>query len=75
MTWPDEPVADGDRESLSANFITEYERVYGPGSAWDGFPIELHTARVVGSGKTVKPPLGSVEVEPLGGRASRRAAR
>ncbi|MEZ5078280.1 MAG: hydantoinase/oxoprolinase family protein [Solirubrobacterales bacterium] len=64
MTWPVGAVAEGDREKLAADFVAEYERTYGPGSAWDGFPIELHTARVVASGKTVKPPLGSVEVSP-----------
>lgn len=73
MSWPGEAVTDRDRERLGADFVTEYERTYGPGSAWDGFPIELHTARVVGSGKTVKPPLGSVEfsradAEPVGER-------
>ena len=46
MTWP-AALGDGDRERLAADFIAEYERVYGAGSAWDGFPIELHTARVV----------------------------
>jgi N-methylhydantoinase A len=64
MTWPAGSVAEGDRGQLAADFIAEYERTYGPGSAWDGFPIELHTARVVGSGKTVKPPLGSVDFSP-----------
>ena len=73
MTWPEEPVADGDREQLGADFVDEYERTYGPGSAWDGFPIELHTARVVASGRTAKPPLGSVDDQPLGRRAGRRA--
>jgi N-methylhydantoinase A len=31
--------------------------VYGAGTAWHGFPIQLHTARVVGIGKTSKPPI------------------
>jgi len=64
LTWPDEPVQEGDRETLSARFVEEYERVYGPGSAWDGFPIELHTARVVASGRTAKPLLNAVSVTP-----------
>ncbi|WP_187369096.1 hydantoinase/oxoprolinase family protein [Baekduia soli] len=59
MTWPGEEVRDEDREDLSTRFVQEYERVYGPGSAWDGFPIELHTARVVASGITPKPPTPS----------------
>ena len=63
MTWPAGAIAEGDRERLAAEFVAEYERVYGAGSAWDGFPIELHTARVVASGKTVKPPLASAGAE------------
>ena len=57
MTWPGEPIAESDRDPLAARFVEEYERVYGAGSAWEGFPIELHTARVVASGTTEKPPL------------------
>jgi N-methylhydantoinase A len=63
MTWPAGAVGENDRERLAAEFVAEYERTYGAGSAWDGFPIELHTARVVASGKTVKPPLGSEAAE------------
>ena len=63
LAWPAAAVAESDRERLAAEFVTEYERVYGAGSAWDGFPIELHTARVVASGKTVKPPLGTAAAE------------
>ncbi len=57
MAWPDAPISDEQRGSLGEAFITEYERVYGAGSAWDGFPVELHTARVVASGITRKPPI------------------
>jgi N-methylhydantoinase A len=63
MTWPSDAVGENDRERLAEEFVAEYERVYGAGSAWDGFPIELHTARVVASGKTVKPPLGTAAAE------------
>lgn len=63
MAWPGEPVGENDRERLAGEFVAEYERTYGAGSAWDGFPIELHTARVVASGKTVKPPLGTESAE------------
>ena len=42
--------------------MTEYGRVYGAGAAWEGFPIVLHTARVVVTGVTEKPPIG------IGGR-------
>jgi N-methylhydantoinase A len=64
MGWPEAPVAEGDRDALGTAFVGEYERTYGAGSAWDGFPIELHTARVVASGSTPKPPLSAVGVTP-----------
>lgn len=63
LAWPARAIGENDRERLAAEFVAEYERVYGAGSAWDGFPIELHTARVVASGKTVKPPLGTEAAE------------
>lgn len=73
LSWPETPLTESDRVRLSERFVEEYERVYGAGSAWDGFPIELHTARVVGSGRTAKPPLRALEVsssdaEPVGER-------
>ena len=57
MNWPAAAVADDQRETLAARFVQEYERVYGAGAAWEGFPIELHTARVVATGQTDKPPI------------------
>lgn len=61
MQWPSGPISAPDRERLTARFVHEYERVYGAGSAWDGFPIELHTARVVATGATDKPPVREVQ--------------
>ena len=78
LSWPDDPITEEDRAGLATGFIAEYERVYGPGSAWEGFPIELHTARVVASGKTKKPPVvteaasaGSQTATPSGEREIR----
>ncbi len=78
MGWPARPIAEDQRESLETAFIEEYERVYGAGSAWDGFPVELHTARVVASGLTRKPPIArdssaarTVVAEPVGERQIR----
>ena len=75
MAWPDSAITHEQRGSLGESFITEYERVYGAGSAWDGFPVELHTARVVASGMTRKPPIqsdepgsGAADVAPSGER-------
>jgi N-methylhydantoinase A len=61
MDMPSEPLADADREGLTQRFMTEYERQYGAGAAWEGFPIVLHTARVVASGITEKPPIGGAD--------------
>jgi N-methylhydantoinase A len=62
MDMPSEPLTDDDREALTERFMTAYERQYGAGAAWEGFPIVLHTARVVASGITEKPPIaGAVD--------------
>ena len=78
MSMPMAPLTEADREPLIASFTEEYERVYGRGTAWHGFPIELHTARVVATGKTEKPPLpaapaGTTDAESV--RAGEREIR
>ena len=61
--------------ALTSTFVTNYERVYGKGSAWEGFPIQIHTARVVGRGETLKPSVPSspadsaVALAPVGSRS------
>ena len=62
---PQSALAEDEREGLIASFVEEYERVYGAGTAWHGFPIQLHTARVVAVGSTPKPPIPEVPVEQL----------
>lgn len=74
MDMPSEPLTDSDRQQLTERFMSEYERVYGAGAAWEGFPIVLHTARVVVTGVTDKPPISQTgggdgaTVEPSGER-------
>jgi N-methylhydantoinase A len=74
MTMPSEQLAESDRDPLAQRFLDEYERVYGAGTAWEGFPIQLQTARVVAIGKTDKPPVraadgdGSGDATPSGER-------
>jgi N-methylhydantoinase A len=63
MTMPAAALEEDEREWLIASFVEEYERVYGAGTAWHGFPIQLHTARVVGTGKTPKPPIPEATAE------------
>jgi N-methylhydantoinase A len=81
MDMPPQPLTEADRAALTEKFMGEYERVYGAGAAWEGFPIVLHTARVVASGITDKPPLGAgaangkpTTVEPSGERVIRLRA-
>jgi N-methylhydantoinase A len=57
ISLPGRALTEADRESLQANFLGEYTRVYGPGAAWEGFPVRLETARVVATGQRAKPPL------------------
>ena len=62
MTMPTVALDEDKREGLIASFVEEYERVYGAGTAWHGFPIQVHTARVVATGKTPKPPIPEATV-------------
>jgi len=82
MAWPREAIEEADRAELQRRFHDEYERVYGAGAAWEGFPMELHTARVVATGITDKPPVnpvanggGKVDPEPSGAREIRLGGR
>jgi N-methylhydantoinase A len=75
MTMPPAALDEGDREGLIASFVEEYERVYGPGTAWHGFPIQLHTARVVAIGKSPKPPIPEATVETLDAATARTGTR
>jgi N-methylhydantoinase A len=75
MTMPAAALDEGDREGLVASFVEEYERVYGAGTAWHGFPIELHTARVVAIGKTPKPPIPETAVKTLEAGTARTGTR
>jgi N-methylhydantoinase A len=69
MDMPREPLTEDHRDALTQRFMAEYERVYGAGAAWEGFPIVLHTARVVASGITEKPP-----IKAAGGDGNKTAA-
>ena len=54
---PSKAIGEEDRATLQEEFVETYERLYGAGTAWRGFPIQLHTARVVATGRTRKPSL------------------
>ena len=57
MTMPSHEIGEEQRAELEHAFVETYERLYGAGTAWRGFPIQLHTARVVATGQTRKPSL------------------
>jgi N-methylhydantoinase A len=50
-------LTEADRSRLSDIFFIEYEKEYGPGTAWDGFPVLMLNARVTATGRVPKPAL------------------
>ena len=58
------------RAELEQAFLAEYERRYGPGTAWEGFPVLMLNARVTAIGAVPRPVLrtasqnGAVAREP-----------
>jgi N-methylhydantoinase A len=64
------------RDAIARGFTETYERLYGGGTAWHGFPLELHTARVLATAKTAKPELPALEqVPPRDASAARLGER
>ena len=53
-------LTDDDRDELVARFTTNYERLYGPGTAWSGFPVVLHNVRVNAIGRVERPTVSRV---------------
>jgi N-methylhydantoinase A len=43
------------RAELAQAFLAEYERLYGPGTAWEGFPVLMLNARVTATGAVPRP--------------------
>jgi N-methylhydantoinase A len=60
MPIPRTGLVEAGREAIERGFTDTYERLYGGGTAWHGFPLELHTARVLATAKTPKPTLQSL---------------
>jgi N-methylhydantoinase A len=48
-------LGEADRELLVDRFTATYERLYGPGTAWNGFPVMLHNIRVNAIGRIDRP--------------------
>lgn len=57
---PSGDLTEPDREGLSQTFTERYERLYGPGTAWDGFPVLMLNARVTATGRVSSPTLAPV---------------
>jgi N-methylhydantoinase A len=64
-------LTEEDRTRLSDLFFAAYEAEYGPGTAWDGFPVMMLNARVTATGKVPKPAL---EELPMNGAVAADAA-
>jgi len=76
MDMPSHPLTEEDRRLVHDHFVEMYERLYGAGTAWRGFPIILHTARVVATGATRKPQLPRGNgARPRDAKAAQRGSR
>jgi N-methylhydantoinase A len=54
---PSRALTEADRGPLAEAFTQRYERLYGPGTAWEGFPVLMLNARVTAVGKVASPVL------------------
>jgi N-methylhydantoinase A len=50
-------LTEADRSALTDTFTRSYERLYGPGTAWEGFPVLMLNARVTATGRVTRPAL------------------
>ncbi|HVS99894.1 MAG TPA: hydantoinase/oxoprolinase family protein [Solirubrobacterales bacterium] len=74
VTVEPRPLVEEDREALVRLFHERYGELYGAGSVWEDFPVQLMTARVIARGTRTKPAPARIEA---GGdlAAARRAGR
>jgi N-methylhydantoinase A len=59
---PGGELEDAHREQLAATFTEDYERLYGPGTAWEGFPVLMLNLRVTASCEVRRPTLQTFPV-------------
>jgi N-methylhydantoinase A len=52
---------EADRGELASTFTSTYERLYGPGTAWEGFPVLMLNARVTAVGRVASPLLQAAD--------------
>jgi N-methylhydantoinase A len=72
---PSAVLAEADREGLSETFTRSYERLYGPGTAWEGFPVLMLNARVTATGRVTSPTLAPAHRDGRDGDAAAAASR
>jgi N-methylhydantoinase A len=63
-------LTDDDRAVVTGRFLEAYERLYGKGTAWEGFPAVMLNARATATGKVTKPARRVHPVEPDGAEAA-----
>jgi N-methylhydantoinase A len=52
---PGGKLTDDDRAVVTGRFLEAYERLYGKGTAWEGFPAVMLNARATATGRVSKP--------------------
>jgi N-methylhydantoinase A len=52
---PSGTLTDDDRAVITGRFLEAYERLYGKGTAWEGFPAVMLNARATATGRVTKP--------------------
>src|SRR5205823_2280189 len=52
---PSGTLTDDDRAVVTGRFLEAYERLYGKGTAWEGFPAVMLNARATATGRVPKP--------------------
>jgi len=57
VALPSGALAEADRDALGETFTRTYERLYGPGTAWEGFPVLMLNARVTATARVASPAL------------------
>src|SRR5438270_3499270 len=67
---PGGQLTDDDRAVVTGQFLEAYERLYGKGTAWEGFPAVMLNARATAVGRVTKPTRRVHPVESAGAEAA-----
>lgn len=72
---PGGTLGEADRGALTETFTQSYERLYGPGTAWEGFPVLMLNARVTATGRVSSPALAPAARDGRDAEAARAGSR